>query len=372
MGAIENRIADLQKKMADENIDTFLVLIEENRRYLSGFTGEDTQFDESAGALIITPDARLLATDSRFEIQAKQECPGYDVVVYQKGLVKELPNLLESLRTKRLGFESRRMSYEIYSKISKELAENGAHIELVPFTEMVESLRLIKDEEEISAIRESVLLAESAFKEFIQTVKSGLFEINAAWALEKQMREAGAQALSFPVIAASGPNSALPHAIPMKRPFHKKEPLLFDWGAKLNGYCSDMSRTVFLGKPDNEFKEIFTIVYDAQQKAISAIKPGMTTCEIDAVARDHIENSGYKGYFGHGLGHGVGLAVHESPSLSPVAEREKTLSENMVFTVEPGIYIPDRGGVRLENMVVVRSHGAEVLNQLEIRMDMIA
>lgn len=372
MGAIDNRIANLRKKMQDENIDTFLVLIEENRRYLSGFTGEDTQFDESAGALLITPDALLLATDSRFEIQARQECPGYDVVLYQKGLVKELPNLLESLKTKRLGFESRRMSYEIYSKILKELDENGPSIELVPFTEMVESLRLVKDEEEINTIRKSVLLAESAFKAFIQTVKSGVFEMDAAWALEKEMREAGAQAASFPIIAASGPNSALPHAIPEKRAFQKKEPLLFDWGAKLNGYCSDMSRTVFLDKPDKEFKEIFTIVYDAQQKAIDAIRPGMSTREVDAVARNHIEENGYKGFFGHGLGHGVGLAVHEAPSLSPLAEREKTLSENMVFTVEPGIYLPDKGGVRLENMVVVRSHGAEVFNQLEIRMDMIA
>ncbi|MDZ7830603.1 MAG: Xaa-Pro peptidase family protein [Desulfobacterales bacterium] len=372
MGTIENRVADLRKKMQDENTDTFLVLIEENRRYLSGFTGEDAQFDESAGALLITPDARLLATDSRFETQAKQECPGYEVVVYQKGLAKELPNLLESLKTGRLGFESRRMSYEVYTKIKKELDEYGLAVELVPFAEMVESLRLIKDEAEIGAIQQSVLLAESAFKEFIQTIKSGLFEIDAAWALEKKMREAGAQDISFPVIAASGPNSALPHAIPMKRPFHKKEPLLFDWGAKLNGYCSDMSRTVFLGKPDKEFKEIFTIVYDAQQKAIEAIKPGMTTREIDAIARNHIKEKGYKDYFGHGLGHGVGLAVHEGPSLSPFAKREKTLSENMVFTVEPGIYLPDRGGVRLENMVVVKPDGAEVFNELEIRMDMIS
>ncbi len=372
MGTTENRIADLRKKMQDENIDTFLVLIEENRRYLSGFTGEDAQFDESAGALLITPDAQVLATDSRFETQARQECPAYDMVVYQKGLAKELPNLLESLKTRRLGFESRRMSYEVYTKITKELNEYGLSVELVPFTEMVESLRLIKDESEISAIQKSVLLAEAAFKEFIQTIKSGLFETDAAWALEKQMREAGAQALSFPVIAASGPNSALPHAIPMKRPFHKKEPLLFDWGAKLNGYCSDMSRTVFLEKPDKEFKEIYTIVYDAQQKAISAIKPGMTTREVDAVARNHIKEKGYKDYFGHGLGHGVGLAVHEGPSLSPLAEREKTLSENMVFTVEPGIYIPGKGGVRLENMVVVKADGAEVFNALEIRMDMIS
>lgn len=372
MGAIENRVERLRKKMQNEKIDTFLVLIEENRRYLSGFTGEDTQFDESAGALLITSDALVLATDSRFEIQAGKEAPGYDVTVYQKGLIKELPEMLKSLKTRRLGFESRRMSHETHSKVLQEIEKSGLSVELVPTLEMVESLRLVKDEEEIRALREAVEVAESAFKGFLKTVAAGLVEIDAAWALEKRMREGGAQSLSFPVIAASGPNSALPHAIAGSRAFKENEPLLFDWGARLNGYCSDMTRMVFLKNPDEAFKKIFNTVYDAQQKAIDAIRPGMTTRQVDAVARSHIEDNGYKGYFGHGLGHGVGLAVHEAPSLSPTPERERTIVENMVFTVEPGIYIPDKGGVRLENMIVVRSRGAEPLNRLEIRMDMIS
>ena len=372
MGHIETRIEQLRKNLQQENIDAFLILIEENRRYLSGFTGEDTQFDESAGALLITSDNLILATDARFEIQAKQEAPAYDVVIYQKGLVKELPGLLKSMKTRRLGFESRRMSHEIYTRILQELEKTDLSVEMVPHLDMVESLRVIKDENEIAAIREAVQLAESAFTEFLKTVEPGITEINAAWTLEKLMREAGAQSLSFPVIAASGPNSALPHAIPEKRSFQKGEALLFDWGARLNGYCSDMTRTVFLGEPNAELKNIFNIVYDAQQKAIDAIQPGITTRELDAIARHHIEENGYKGYFGHGLGHGVGLAVHEPPSLSPIPDREKTLVENMVFTVEPGIYIPNKGGVRLENMVVVRKHGAEVLNELEIRMDMLS
>jgi len=371
MGPIENRIERFRKNLQKEKIDTFLVLIEENRRYLSGFTGEDTQFDESAGALLITAEALILATDSRFEIQAKQEASAYEVVVYQKGLVKGLPGMLKTLKTRRLGFESRRMSHEIYTRISQELETNNVSVEMVPHFEMVESLRLIKDDNEIAAIREAVQLAESAFIEFCKTFETGTMEIDAAWDLEKQMREAGAQSLSFPVIAASGPNSALPHAIPGKRFLKKNEPFLFDWGARLNGYCSDMTRTVCLGKPDAEFKNIFNIVYDAQQKAIDAIRPGITTRQVDAIARNHIEENGYKGYFGHGLGHGVGLAVHEPPSLSPIPEREKTIVENMVFTVEPGIYIRDKWGVRLENMVVVGKNGAEVLNKLEIRMDMI-
>jgi len=369
MGAIENRIENLRQQLKSEHLDTFLVLIEENRFYLSGFTGEDTQFDESAGALLITPDASVLATDSRYEIQARQESPACDIVVYQKGLIKELPGILKSLKTRRLGFESRRMTHEMYARISRELEQSGLSVELVPTLEMVETLRLIKDEDEIKAIRQAVDLAESAFREFVAILAPGLDEKTAAWELEKLMREAGAQSLSFPVIAASGANSALPHAIPASREFQATEPLLFDWGARLNGYCSDMSRTLFMETPDSGFKKIFTTVLDAQQKAIDAIKPGMSTREIDAIARDHIAKKGFEGYFGHGLGHGVGLAVHEAPSLGPVAEKEKIISENMVFTVEPGIYLPDKGGVRLENMVVVRRHGAEVFNQLEIHTD---
>lgn len=374
-GITGDRIQNLRQKMKsaspEPDVDTFLVLIEENRRYLSGFTGEDGQYDESAGALLISADACILATDSRYDTQARQECPGYEVHVYQKGLAKELPEILKRLKTRRLGFESRRLSYDGYSKIVEQLDQSGLSIELVPTLEMVETLRLIKDESEIEAIRKAVHLAESAFTDLIQTeLVPGAAENHVAWELEKRMREAGAQSVSFPVITASGPNSALPHAIAGSRVFQSAEPLLFDWGARLDGYCSDMSRTVFLDPPDESLKKIYTTVYDAQQKAIEAIRPGKTTCEIDAIARSHIEEKGYKGCFGHGLGHGVGLAVHEAPSLSPITERDRTISENMVFTVEPGIYIPDKGGVRLENMVVVRSHGAEVFNHLPIRMDM--
>ncbi len=372
MEPYQTRIQQLREKLQSADLDAFLVLIQENRRYLSGFTGEDGQYDESAGALVVTRDALILATDSRFESQARQEASGWDVLVYQKGLVKELPEIARSLKFRRLGFESRRMTHEIYSRICKELDDTGLSVELVPCLEMVETLRLVKDEAEIRALCDAVVLAESAFTEFLQSGQlEGASETEAAWELEKRMRDKGAEAIAFPVIAASGPNAALPHAIPQERRFAGNDSLLFDWGARLNGYCSDMSRTLFLQEPDAELQKIFTTVYDAQQKAIDAIRPGIGTCAVDAVAREHIDACGYTGRFGHGLGHGVGLAVHEAPSVSPVAEREKTICENMIFTVEPGIYIPGRGGVRLENMVVVRSHGAEVLNKLQIRMDML-
>ena len=362
------RIERLRKKMTRQKIDTFLVLIQENRRYLSGYTGEDTQFDESAGALIISQKSLALATDSRFELQAKAEAPLYDLVIYQKGLARELPAILSRFKTKRLGIEGLRMSYNFYVKLGEELKAQDLDIEISDTSHLMEELRVVKDDEEINAIKQAVEIAEKDFQNFIKNLKHGMKENDAAWDLEKRMRSAGAQALSFPVISAFGENSALPHAIPGDRTLTAGEPLLFDWGAKLNGYCSDMTRTVTFGRPDSRFLKIFSIVYDAQQKAIDAIRPGASSRSIDAIARNHIAEKGFKDFFGHSLGHGVGLAVHESPSISPVEERDTILSENMVFTVEPGIYLPDWGGIRLENMVRVTEGGVEVLNQLPVNL----
>ncbi len=359
---IEKRIGILRKKLEKNDLDTFMVLVEQNRYYLSGYTGEDTQFDETAGALFVTADHLILATDSRFDLQAKNEAPLYEVTTYQKGLEKEIPAIAQKLNTKRLGFESVRLTYLQYRKIRKELDEqHQSGIELVGTENMVEDLRMIKEEPEIRALKDALKIAENVFYDFIPHLKPGMTEKDISWEMEKRMRQAGADALSFPTIVASGPNSALPHAIASDRKIKENEPLLFDWGVKLKGYCSDISRTVILGNPDNTFRKVFQTVYDAQQKAIESIKPGMTGKQVDQVAREHIDNTELKGKFAHGLGHGTGLAVHEGPRLSPL--REDLLAPGMVFTVEPGIYIPEWGGVRLENMVVLREYGAEVLNE---------
>ena len=360
---IENRLELIRKSLAEKKFDTLMVLIEENRHYLSGFTGEDTQFDESAGALFITDSKLILATDSRYELQAKNEAPLFKIVCYKEGLAKELSNIADMLGTKRLGFESVRMSYMQYSKMTEELNKAGIQVELVPVEDMVENLRLIKDESEIDTLKKALLMAEAVFKHIKSTIEPGMTEKQLAWAMEKEIREAGAQALSFSTIVASGPNSALPHAIPSARKIKAGEPVLFDWGAKLDGYCSDISRTVIVGNPGETFKKVFTTVSDAQKMATDAVKPGISSKAVDKIARDHIEKSGFKGKFGHGLGHGTGLAVHEHPRLSPL--KETTLESGMVFTVEPGIYLPGWGGIRLENMVVVRDSGVEVLNQLD-------
>jgi len=360
---IKNRLMLLRKFLAKKKFDTLMVLVEENRHYLSGFTGEDTQFDESAGALFITDSKLILATDSRYELQAKNEAPLFKITCYKEGLSKELPNIADMLGTKKLGFESVRMSFMQHSKMAEELKSSGMQVELVPAEDIVENLRLIKDETEIDTLKSALLIAESVFTKIKSTIKPGMTERQLAWAMEKEMRESGAQSLSFPTIVASGPNGALPHAIPSDRIIKSGEPILFDWGARLDGYCSDISRTVIIGTPDETFKKVFTTVHDAQQMATDAIKPGISSKAVDKIARDHIEKSGFKGKFGHGLGHGTGLSVHEHPRLSPL--KETTLETGMVFTVEPGIYIPGWGGIRLENMVVVRDDGVEVLNKID-------
>lgn len=360
---IENRLAQLRKSLCEINIDTFIVLISENRRYLSGFTGTDTQLDESAGALFITDQKLILATDSRYELQAKNEVPLYEIYCHKEGLTKALPDILATLGTKSLAFESTRMSHLQYTKIVEQFKSDKFKVDLVPTENIVESQRIIKEEHEIQTMKKSLLIAESVFQDFLSTILPGMTEKEAAWAMEKGMREAGAEALSFPTIAASGPNGALPHAIPGDRKFNKGEPILFDWGAILNGYCSDISRTIVIGEPDETFKKVYQTVLDAQQKAIDAVRPGISGKSVDAVARNHIAKMGFKDKFGHGLGHGVGLAVHESPRLSPL--KDTKLETGMVFTVEPGIYIPGWGGIRIENMVAVREDGAEVLNSLD-------
>ena len=360
---IEFRIRQVRAAFPKAGIEALLVLVAENRRYLSGFTGEDTQFDESAGALIITPTALLLATDSRYELQARREAPDYEIICYKQGLAQQLPAIVERWNIARLGFESVRLTVRQHEKIQTELNKAGNSTRLLPVEDLVENLRVVKDETEVERTRKALHLAESVFTACLPEIRPGTTEKAIAWMMEKGMREAGAEALSFPAIVAAGVNSALPHAIPEDRPIRPGEPILFDWGARLDGYCSDISRTVILGKPDSRFKKVFQTVLDAQRFAIDAIRPGASSREVDRVAREHIASKGYGDLFGHGLGHGTGLAIHEAPRLSPL--KEYRLEAGMISTVEPGIYIPDWGGVRLENMIVVRENGAEVLNRLD-------
>jgi len=358
---IRRRLAKLRGKLEDQGLDTFLVLQAENRRYLSGFSGEDGQCDESAGALFITPDRQMLATDSRYETQACMEAPEFEVYCYNKGLAEALPEILKALHTERLGFESTRLSYLQFQRFEKHLKEQDLGASMIPTKGVVEALRVIKEPQEIDAIRRSLALSESVFETMREDLSAGISEKSLAWTLEKGLRQRGAESVAFPPIVASGPNAALPHAVPTDRPAGRGEPILFDWGSRIDGYCSDISRTIVLGEPDSRFKRVYQVVRDAQSMAIEAMRAGISTQAVDKIARDHIAAKGFGDRFGHGLGHGVGLATHEKPHLSPV--RPTNLEVGMVTTVEPGIYIPEWGGVRLENMVVIEAGGAVVLNR---------
>lgn len=358
------RVENVLKRMEALSIDALMVSIAENRYYLSGFAAEGGPFDDSAGVLLISPRRRILATDARFKTQAQQQAPLFEVFCYRKGLTAALPDLLADMHTGRLGFESRHLSVKAHQEIIAKLSASGSSVELVPCEDIVERLRAVKDDAEIEATRRAVAIAEAAFAELMTVIQAGMTEKKAAWLLEKAMRENGAEGLAFPPIAAAGPNSALPHAMPSDRPLAAGEPILFDWGARFEGYCSDISRTVVLGAPDPRFIEIHSIVLQAQTRAVTAIRDGRSTVEIDRIARDVIGEAGFGENFGHALGHGTGLVVHERPRLSPL--KDSRLAAGMLVTVEPGIYLPDWGGVRLENQVLVCKDDAEVLNHLAI------
>ncbi len=360
------RLERFKKTLSKADFDTFMVSVGENRGYLSGFSAEDAQFDESAGVLFITDSRQILATDSRFTLQAESEASLFEVFRYKEGLAQVLAEILNDLHTERLGFESDRVSYAAYRKIAEALQSADLNVALIETADIVENLRVIKEESEIKSLKKALHIAELTFSRIVSEFKAGMTEKEIAWMLEKGMREAGAESLSFPSIVASGPNSALPHAIPGERRIRPGEPLLFDWGAKLDGYCADISRTLFIGRPNQRFGKVYNTVYESQKMAIDAIGPGISSKKVDQIARDHIAQNGFGDNFGHGLGHGTGLAVHESPRLSPI--KDVKLEPGMVVTVEPGIYISDWGGVRIENMVAVREKGAEVLNTLDTEL----
>lgn len=363
MGVMQLRISKARELMAQREIDALLIFSEENRRYLSGFSATDHQFEETAGILLITHDDKYILTDSRFDLQAQAEAPDWRIVIYQHSLTKEIADLIHKTAAGTIGFESRRIAVHQYNDLESKIQQ----AKLIPLADLSQDLRQVKDADEIEFTYQALRIAESVFRQVAKGLKPGMSEKTIAWDIEKKLHEAGAEDLSFPAIVASGPNSALPHAVPTDRPIGTGEPILIDWGCKYQGYCSDTTRTVILGPPDDTFLKVHHCVLEAQRLAIATIKAGANTRIVDAAARDHIHNNGYQGKFGHGLGHGTGLAVHEAPRLSPI--KESILEAGMIVTVEPGIYLPQWGGVRIELQVVVRSDGAEVMNELSTSHD---
>jgi Xaa-Pro aminopeptidase len=350
----------IRRSLKRRQLDAILVTQPENRRYLSGYTARDHAINESAGVLLIPCEGEpYLLTDSRFHLQAENEAVGFRVKLYPRGLFPLLRLLLKRHRVKRLVFES---DYFLHSTslILAKLAD-ALKVELVPLTGFIEELRLEKDPGELAKIERAVLLNEAVFQEVYRTLRPGQTEKEVAHTIENAMRLKGAERPSFDTIVASGPNAALPHAVPSDRSLAVGETVVIDMGLMLDGYCSDMTRTVVLGTPDARTVALFRLVRKAQLAGLNSLRAGISGMAVDKIARSVIERAGLGERFGHGLGHGVGLNVHEGPSLN--YRNRKPLAAGMVVTVEPGVYIPDWGGIRLENMAVIEENGCRVLNQ---------
>ncbi|NDY42107.1 aminopeptidase P family protein [Dissulfurirhabdus thermomarina] len=354
--ARQRRLSRFRSVIRARGLDGFLVTSPENRRYLSGFRAGDPALDESAGWLLVLPGEQLLFTDGRYEVQARSEAPGWHVVVARRGLARALGRYLGRGGVRRLAFEPDFLTVAGHEAVRRALP--GA--ELVALADVLPRFRAVKDPVEAAAVRRALEAAEAVFEEVAAGIRPGVTEREVAWRILEGLHRR-AEGPSFPPIVASGPNGALPHAEPGDRPLREGEPVVIDMGARLGGYCSDMTRTVFLGRPDPEFARIYGVVRRAQLAAQGVIRAGLPAREADAAARRVIREAGYGERFVHALGHGVGLAVHEAPGLSP--RNRRRLQAGMVVTVEPGIYLPGRGGVRLENMVLVTAGGAEVLGR---------
>jgi Xaa-Pro aminopeptidase len=342
------RLTRLRTALAENSLDAVLIGQPENRRYLSGFTG-------SAGWLIISADRALLATDFRYYEQVGQEAPDFQLAKIEMELTKLLPGLLTDLGVRRLGFESQHVTVDqLYT-----WTEATQGVEWVPLKDTVETIRVVKDDSEIQALRRSAALTDAAFAHALRGIRPGMTEREVAWQIEIAMRTHGASKVAFDLIVAAGPNGALPHAHPGDRVIQAGDPIVVDIGCVVDGYCSDMTRTFCLGQPDPKYLEIYALVLRAQQAAEAGIHAGVSGVDADALARDVIAQAGYGAQFGHGLGHGVGLAVHESPRASRLSK--DTLATGMSLTIEPGIYLPGEFGVRIEDAVIVRDKGIENL-----------
>lgn len=341
------RRAALARRLTELDLGALLVTRLVNVRYLTGFTG-------SNGQLLATGDGGVFLTDSRYEDQARREVPDLEGRTYPRRLVPTLVEACRALAVKRLGFEATGVTFKTWRELD---AMDG--IELVPTEEDVERLRWAKDGDELALIERAQLAADEAFDRVTGKLTEGITEREVAFELEAAMRDAGADAVGFPTIAAFGENAAEPHHGPGDRSLARGDVVKLDFGARVDGYHSDMTRTVAFGEPDPRLREIHEVVQRAQEAGAAAVRAGARAGDADTAARTVIREAGFGDRFGHSLGHGIGLEVHEGPTLRDGSE--DVLPEGTVVTVEPGVYIPGLGGIRIEDMVVVEAGGCRAL-----------
>lgn len=344
----EKRIERLRKVMQEQHLPAVLITNAYNRTYVSGFTG-------SSGYVLITLDRAILLTDFRYMTQAPQQAKLFEVVEHKVKVMDAVIELLNQQGITQLGFEQGDVSYGDF--LSYQAALPG--IELLPTAKLVEGIRMVKDDAELQIMQEAADLADQTFSHILSYIKPGVKELDIALEIEMFIRKNGGTSTSFETIVASGERSALPHGKASDRVLQINEFVKLDFGAYYKGYCSDITRTVMLGKPTDKHKEIYDIVLEAQLHCLANLKPGIAGREGDAFARDVIVKHGYGDYFGHGTGHGLGMEVHESPRLSKT--EDTILTPGMVVTVEPGIYLPGFGGVRIEDDAVITDTGIKIL-----------
>lgn len=347
----QQRLTAVRQKFDKWQIDALLITSPANRRWLSGFTGSNAM-------LLLTRDQALIATDSRYYERAQREAPLFTLVKHERTRHHDR-QFFQTAPARRIGIEQKHVTLEQAARWRS--LRLGVHWQ--PLAETVEPLRAIKTAAEITLMQRAAAITDQAMAQFPRLARPGLTEKQLAWELEKAMMEAGADGVAFATSVAAGPNSALPHHTTGTRPLQTGDIIIVDMGARLDGYHSDMTRTFYLGgDPPPRFWELYRLVQQAQQAVLQNAHPGMTLLQADALARDPIHGAGHKEHFGHGLGHGVGLEIHEDPFLSPRAPEKATLAVGMNVTIEPGIYIPGWGGIRLEDFAWLTENGWQLLS----------
>jgi Xaa-Pro aminopeptidase len=350
---VVKRLSLVAEELSRRGLDYLVVSNISNVRYLSGFSG-------STAWLFASRNKATLITDFRYREQAEAEVyKGIEIKIDTREALNVVCEMVSEIKGK-VGFEAGSLTYAAFETLRS--STKG----LTPAEGLVEDLRKIKDENEIASISKAAAIADAVFAEILGEIRVGLSEVDVAARLDFLLRKKSSEVPAFKTIVASGPHASLPHATPTSRIIRKGDLVKMDYGAIWDGYCSDMTRTVVMGKASDKVKEVYGVVLEAQQRAIDGVSVGVACRDVDKIARDHIESKGYGENFGHGLGHGVGLEVHEGPRLSK--KSEEILKAGNVVTVEPGIYIPGWGGVRIEDMVVARAGGCDVLTSADKRL----
>ena len=341
------KLDKLRKALVEQNVDGLLITNDYNRRYMTGFTG-------TAGVSIVSQDDAVFITDFRYTEQAKNQVQDFRIVQHEGNVYKEVATQIEKMGIKLLGFEKDTMTYSMYGTYKSLVSA-----ELIPLSGLIEKIRLIKTEQEINIIKVACEIVDKAFSHILEFIKPGKTELEVSNELEFFMRSLGATSSSFDTIVASGVRSALPHGVATNKVIEKGDFVTLDFGALYNGYVSDTTRTIAVGQPSEKLIEMYNTVLESQLLALEKVGPGMTGIEADSIARNYLASKGYGEAFGHSTGHGIGLEVHEGPALS--SRSNAVLEPNMVVTIEPGIYLPGIGGVRIEDDILITETGNEKL-----------